>query len=655
MLRLLFVEDLEGDVRVLLSDLARGGHGVEWERVDTREAMAHALDREQWDAVLSELRLTSFSGPEALALCEERGLDLPFIIVSGSENEAEAAEALRAGAHDFIGKEDLTRLRPALFRALREAECRRARKQAERALEAAEARYRQLVESIHAVVWRADPRTLQFSFVSAEAEAMLGYPASRWREPGFLEERLHPDDREQALAAWRRVVQGHEPQHDGEYRMTSADGRTLWLRSVVSMARGGGAPSELVGVMLDVSERRSLEAQLLQSQKIDAVGRLAGGIAHDFNNLLSVIIGHSALALTEAGIGERPRKRLEQIQTAAGRAAGLTGQLLAFSRKQILQPRLLDLNAVTIGLDEMLRRLLGEDIELVVLCGRALCPVKADPGQVEQVIVNLAINARDAMPSGGTLIIETANVELDESYTRLHVGSRPGPHVMLAVSDTGIGMGSETLKHLFEPFFTTKQAGKGTGLGLATVYGIVKQSGGYIGVYSEIGRGSTFKVYLPKAEQAGEQLAMLRTKEAAVAPPSGSETVLVVEDEPGLRVLVREVLEGSGYAVLEAGSPAEALAASSTYRGPIDLLLTDVVLPQMGGAALASRLRADRSFRAVLYVSGYTDQVINRRGVLEPGTPFLQKPFTPDALLRKVREALDAERSAARPATSGRS
>ncbi len=643
-LRLLLVEDEENDAELLLQDLERGGLRVEWERVETGEGLSAALDRQEWDALLSDFRLPRFSGPEALALCKARGLDLPFIIVSGTVSEADAVDSMKAGAHDFVGKNNLARLRPALARELREAESRKARRQAEQALHQTEAQYRQLVESVHAIVWRADCRTFRFTFVSPEAEAILGHPASQWSEPGFWEAHLHPDDREEAVASWRRAVQRENGQH-AEYRMLRADGAAVWLRDVVSVVPGPRAPRELIGVMVDVSERRELEAQLLHSQKMEAIGQLAGGVAHDFNNLLGVIIGYGNLALAQPTLDARTRGRLEQIRAAADRAVGLTRQLLAFSRKQLLQPRVLDLNTVVTSLEEMLRRLIGEHIHLVALRVRDLWPARADPGQIEQVIINLAVNARDAMPAGGTLTLETANVELDESYARAHVGARPGPHVMLAVTDTGTGMDEKTRRHLFEPFFTTKKTGEGTGLGLATVYGIVKQSGGHIGVESEQGKGTSFKVYLPRVAASDHDPSPPPPTEGA--PGTGSETVLVVEDEPALRRLVHEVLEGAGYRVIEAASPTEALAASASHRGSIDMLVTDLVLPQMGGDALASRVRLGRRLIAVLYMSGYPDQALGHHGVIDPGTPFLQKPFTPDALLRKVREVLDGPKPAA--------
>ncbi len=389
----------------------------------------------------------------------------------------------------------------------------------------------------------------------------------------------------------------------------------------------------------EITERKQLEAQLLQSQKMEAVGRLAGGIAHDFNNLLTVIKGYSELLVEEVGGDGRLRRAAEEIDKAADRAALLTRQLLAFSRRQVLEPEVLDLNDVVANMDKMLRRLIGEDIDLVSVRRPGLGRVKADPGQIEQVIMNLAVNARDAMPQGGKLTLETANVELDEVYARNHVAITPGSYVMLAVSDTGCGMDAETQARIFEPFFTTKELGKGTGLGLATVYGIVKQSGGYIWVYSEPGQGTTFKVYLPRLEEAVETA---QPEREIVRPARGSETVLLVEDEENVRQLVRQTLEKNGYTVLEARAGAEATQLSAQHPGPIHLMLTDVVMPKMSGRELAERLALLRPGIKVLYMSGYTDNAIVHHGVLDPGTAFLQKPFTAADLGQKVREVLDS-------------
>ena len=383
---------------------------------------------------------------------------------------------------------------------------------------------------------------------------------------------------------------------------------------------------------------RETEERLRQSQKLEAIGQLAGGIAHDFNNLLTAIIGYSDLTLRRLDPGDPLRRNVEEIKRAADRAASLTGQLLAFSRKQVLQPKVLDLNAVVSEMHKMLQRLIGADIALRTVLEPALGHVRADPAQLEQVVMNLVLNARDAMPQGGKLLIETANVELDEELARRYVSVRSGPHVMLAVSDTGQGMDEDTRARIFEPFFTTKERGKGTGLGLSTVYGIVKQSGGSIWVYSEVGRGTTFKIYLPQVEEATDSFL---PSTASTAMPSGTETVLLVEDDAVVRQMTRGILEMNGYQVLEAAQSSEALLVAEQQADAIQLLITDVVLPQMSGRELARQLTSLHPAARVLYMSGYTDEAIVHYGVLDEGTAFLEKPFTPEALLRKVRAVLD--------------
>ncbi len=383
---------------------------------------------------------------------------------------------------------------------------------------------------------------------------------------------------------------------------------------------------------------RNTEEQLQQAQKLEAVGRLAGGIAHDFNNLLTAIIGYSDLSLSRMHDDEPLKRNIIEIKKASERAASLTGQLLAFSRKQVLQPKILDLNSVVLDLQKMLTRLIGEDIELRTSLAPNLAQVKADPTQLEQVIMNLAVNARDAMPTGGKVTIETANVVLDDAYSKQHIAVVPGPYVMIAVSDSGVGMDAETQRQMFEPFFTTKASGKGTGLGLSMVYGIVKQSGGNIWVYSEPEHGTTFKIYLPAV--AGEASA-LEPESELIAQPA-TETVLLVEDEEIVRSLVFEVLKSEGYTVVTAASGSEALDVCSTHKGPIHLLITDVVMPGMSGKQLVTQLVGRCRDVKVLYMSGYTDDAIVNHGVLEAGVAFLQKPFTPGGVLSKVREVLNS-------------
>jgi nitrogen-specific signal transduction histidine kinase/ActR/RegA family two-component response regulator len=394
----------------------------------------------------------------------------------------------------------------------------------------------------------------------------------------------------------------------------------------------------MVGLIEDITEVRHTEEQLLQAQKMEAVGRLAGGIAHDFNNLLTVIVGYSDFLIEDLGADHRAVASVNEIRTAAQSAERLTRQLLAFSRRQILQPQSLDLNDVLRRVDALLRRVIGEDVVLHMKVRIPLPRVSADPGQIEQVIMNLAVNARDAMPHGGVLTIETDAVELDETYVARHAGSSVGTHVMVAVSDTGHGIDEATHKRLFEPFFTTKEPGKGTGLGLATAYGIVKQSHGSIWVYSELGHGSTFKVYLPATTE-------LPVESLTPQPTSlaGTETILIVEDQVEARAVIRETLLRRGYVVVEAGNGPEALQVCEQHPGPIHALLTDVVMPGMSGRHLAEILATQRPGLRIIYMSGYTDDAIVRHGVLDSGLSFVQKPFTATSLLQKIREALDKE------------
>ena len=436
---------------------------------------------------------------------------------------------------------------------------------------------------------------------------------------------------------WATILKG-EIWH-GEVINRKKDGSLYTEAMNIAPVRNpAGEVVNFIATKQDVTKRKSMEAQLLQAAKMEAIGRLAGGVAHDFNNLLTIISGYGHLL--QERLSPQDLGHVEEILKASDRAAALTRQLLAFSRRQILAPQVLDLNSLVANLEKMLRRLIGEDIELTTVQQSGLGRVKADPGQIEQVIINLAVNARDAMPQGGKLTIETANVKLDETYARSHAGITPGPHVMLAVSDTGLGMDPETLGSIFEPFFTTKEKGKGTGLGLATVYGIVKQSAGSIWVYSEPGQGTTCKIYFPCIEEPMPEAEPARVR-AELA--KGSETILVVEDEEGVRSLVCETLKSKGYNVLDARGPSEALTIVEHYVEPIHMLLTDVVMPQMSGKELAKRLSTVRPGAKVLYMSGYTDDAIVRHGVLEAGTFFLQKPFVPSILLRKVREVLDTK------------
>src|SRR6267378_1634693 len=506
-LRVLFVEDSAADAELMLRALKAGGFDLVHERVETAAALRAALEGITWDVVLSDYYLPELEAPAALALVRERAPDMPFLVISGSMGEDTAVAAMKAGATDYIMKDRLQRLAPAVERAIEEAAVRR--------------------------------------------------------------------------------------------------------------------------------DRRRLEQQLLASQRLEAVGRLAGGVAHDFNNVLTAILGSTELLLLDTPPGAAKREELEIIREAATHAQDLIRQLLAFSSRQALKPVVLDVNHLVKNVGKMLRRLIGENIELTTEPAPDVDSVCADPGQLEQVLVNLVVNARDAMPQGGRLTIATANLAVAEGA----VPVPPGRYVVLRVTDTGTGMDAVTMERAFEPFFTTKPRGKGSGLGLATVYGIVRQSGGHVEVESRPGAGTTFRIYLPRVEAVAEQGAA----STAVAPARGAETVLVVEDDERVRLLARKELEQAGYRVLVAAGGKEALAAAEGHDGPIDLLMTDVVMPEMSGRTLSRRLTQRHPALKVLYMSGYSDEDIAQHGVFEAGTAFIKKPFTPSLLTKKLREVLDPQ------------
>jgi PAS domain S-box-containing protein len=514
-----------------------------------------------------------------------------------------------------------------------------ARKVTEEALRASEAQYRALFEHAPFPKFLYDPKTLSFLAVNETAMRQYGYSREEFLEMKIMD--LWPKEDVPTFQASLLAMESGTTARSGVRRHCKKDGVVIDVEVTVHEFALGNRPCGLA-IALDVTERNRMEGQLRQTQKMEAIGNLAGGIAHDFNNLLSVILSYSEMLGSALKPGDPMREDLEEIQGAGKRAADLTRQLLAFSRQQILQPRVLDLNAVIASVAKMLGRLVGEDIELTVVNGIDLGTVKADPGQVEQVLMNLVVNARDAMPRGGKLTIETANVELDSEYATTHAGVEPGHYVMLAVTDNGSGMDAATRERIFEPFFTTKDQGKGTGLGLATVFGIVRQSGGSIWVYSELDEGTAIKVYLPQADpahaNASDATPETRTRR-------GCETILLVEDEESVRALARSILERNGYRVLEAQSGGDALLICEQHKATIHVLLTDVVMPRMSGRALAERLGPLRPGMKVLYMSGYTDDAIVRHGVLDSDVAFLQKPITPETLTRKLREVIEGGRA----------
>jgi signal transduction histidine kinase len=525
----------------------------------------------------------------------------------------------------------------------------------------ADERLRDLVASLQAIVWEATivhETDLVVTYISAGAASMLGYSESRWAEThGGFTRSLHDDDRARVMAQCRSLTPAR-PMSDIEFRLVSAEGRVLWFAGDIRLVDAGddvgdATARRIRGVAVNVTERRradehdvatrrDLEEQLRQSQKMEAVGRLAAGVAHDFNNLLTLVSGYSEVLMAEVPEGSRSHKAAEGVRKATDRATSLTQKLLAFSRRQVLRPRVLDLNDLISSMTSLLQPLVREDIELIVQRGANVQRVKADPQQLEQVILNLAANARDAMPQGGSLRMAVDTFVLERAHGRRAGDLQPGRYVRLTIADTGAGMEPETQRRLFEPFFTTKA--KGTGLGLASVYGIVVQSGGHIAVTSEVGKGSTFTILLPEVNEQPDPVPVEQPPPPPPAEkPHGKEAVMLVEDEDAVRSLLRESLEAYGYTVFEARGGAEALAVAGWNSTAIDLLVTDLIMPQMNGRELADRLRADRPDLRILFITGYTDRELTPAGSADRHAFLLRKPFTGREFARKVRDVLDTK------------
>jgi two-component system cell cycle sensor histidine kinase/response regulator CckA len=639
-LRILIVEDSVADTELLVRELERGGYRVVSERVQTATAFQEALARSTWDVVVSDYDLPRFSGPAALEILQATGLDVPFIMISGTIGEEIAVSALKAGAHDFLVKGRLARLIPAIERERREVDVRRERAIAEDALRRSEAQYRSLVDGAVFGICQATAEG-HLVTVNPALVTMLGYDSpDDLLRVGWVP--LHNDPDVAAALIRRSHERAPVVSEEVIWRRKSGDQIRVRLSGrLIEEPETRRILSEVI--VEDITEQHRLHEQLRQAQKMEAIGQLAGGVAHDFNNMLTAILGYSELLTEQIGPDKPIGQDLREIKAAAERAAALTKQLLAFSRKQVFSLVAVDVTHVVRTIKPMLQRLLGERITITTALGDDLASVMADHAQLEHLLINLSVNARDAMPEGGTLTFTTANVTLDATFTRDHPGAVMGPYVMVSVADTGTGMSSDVQARIFEPFFTTKETGRGTGLGLAAVYGTVKQLGGYIEVESHLGRGTTFSVYLPK----GTRTAFPRVA-PTVTTHVGHETILLVEDESGVRSFVKMALQRFGYRVIEADTAEAALTLLRAHAAPVHLLLTDVVLPGMDGAQLATHVTRERPDARVLFMSGYARTLGSIEGGLDPSINLLEKPFTADALLTRTRELLgvESERSA---------
>ena len=641
-LKFLCLEDSAEDRQLIAQTLQADGPACEITHAKTQKEFHAALEQTRFDLILSDFAIPSYNGMAALAACQKAQPETPFLFVSGTIGEERAVESLKSGATDYVLKTHLKRLGPAVRRALREAREREGRRRAEDSLKESEARFRQLAENIDEVFWLTDTRKGVTLYINPAYEKIWGRTReSLYRNPAGWLEAVHPEDRERIReAAATRQAKGA---YDETYRIVRPDGTIRWIRDrACPVHEESGEVYRVVGTAEDITEQRSLEERYRQAQKMEGIGQLAGGVAHDFNNLLTVIRGNTELALMRADrLDPDVCENLKQVVEASHRAANLTRQLLAFSRKQVLQPQTLNLNEVIANLVKMLTRVIGEDVQLQCNYDTQSAYVQADPGMMEQVLMNLVVNARDAMAGGGKLVIGTERVNFHEESARLHPEARPGTFACLTVSDTGSGIAPEHVARIFEPFFTTKEPGKGTGLGLATVYGIVKQHLGWVEVASRPGAGSTFKVYLP----ATNAPVTAGAESGVEAPPrGGNETILLVEDDYAVRLMTRRALQAFGYRVLEAGSGPEALKVWRTHGDEIHLLLTDNVMPGgILGHDLAGMLRKERAGMKVIFMSGYSpdEPGKNPQTSGENGPVFLQKPYPSTLLIEAVRHCLD--------------
>ena len=643
---ILHLEDDARDAELVRDRLEQAGMAFELRVASNRADFEAALAQTQFDLILSDFSLPAYDGMAALAWARSKQPGVPFILLSGALGEEQAVDCVLRGATDYVLKQRLDRLVPAVSRALSEADQYEKRREAEAALRRNQAMLARTENIAHIGSWEWDVAKETMAWSDELFRIFQRKPADG--APSFAEqsELFIPEDMRRFTSAVEAAV-NHGTPFELELRAIPENGASLvcLVRGNAEMRPKTGA-ARLFGSLQDITESKraeeaheKLEVELRQAQKMEAAGQLAGGVAHDFNNILQAILGYSQLLLDVLPKEDETHEFADRIAKSADRAATLTRQLLAFARKQTIAPRVFELNELVAGMLKMLRPLIGEDIDLMWQSTPDLLTVKMDPGQIDQILANLLVNARDAIGGVGRITIQTATADFDEGYCACHEGLVPGQYVMLSVSDDGSGMDKETQAHIFEPFFTTKELGKGTGLGLATVYGIVKQNGGIIHVHSEPGEGTTFKIYLPR--HAYEEA--LREETGGIPERrTGTETVLLVEDEAPLLILAARLLEGLGYTVLSADRPSKALEVVREYPGDIHLLMTDVVMPGKNGRDLWREVSNLRPNLKCLFMSGYTSTAITHRGVLEDGLNFLQKPFTVEALADKLREVLDS-------------
>ncbi len=636
-LSVLLVEDSEADSALVLHELKNCGYLVSSERVCTADELSAALRRKPWDLVISDYSMPGFDGPSALGILKASGIDIPFILVSGTIGEEMAVTAMRAGAADYLLKGNLARLGSAVDRELREARDRAARRAAEDALAQNEVSFRQMAENVEQVFWLIDVKTGKTLYMSPSCHRILGISSANTAAPVDWRDAVHAHDAERV----REAKAKHRPDRsfDLTYRLVLPDSSVRWVRERAFPVRdASGAIYRIVGTAENVTERKLLEEQLRQSQKMEAMGQLAGGVAHDFNNLLCIIQGYASSCQSTSDVPAEVREDIKEILLASERASDLTRQLLTFSRKQTSQPRNLDLNETLRSMTQMLQRALGKLISIELRPGHDLPPVVADAGMVHQVLLNLAVNARDAMPTeGGRIVIATEAVKIGRGEDTRSPSARTGEFVCISVTDNGSGIDPRHVDHIFEPFYTTKEPGKGTGLGLATVYGIVQQHNGWIDLATKLGEGTTFRVYLPTAKTAAASAAPFAESDAR----GGKEVILVVEDDEAVRELSRSALERYGYRVLQAPTGVAAVEVWRQHRDSIHLLLTDVIMPDgMTGLELAKVLQAERPELPVIFTSGYPADIMGADFV---EVNFLRKPFTAQKLAESVRNSLDGK------------